>query len=59
MFNEKVGLATEANLYLIHTFGSTKEEFNGFSNEEDDSDPFNITSLDFDLPTNLFIFMRF
>ncbi len=58
MISERVGLSTEASLYLSHTFFSEKTEFDS-SFEEDEKKTTNLTGLNFSLPTNLYLFFRF
>lgn len=56
MISEKVGLFTEASFYLIQSFGSEKTDVDF---EEEENDKFNSTALNFQIPTNIYLFFRF
>ncbi|MCF8246185.1 MAG: hypothetical protein K9J37_06920 [Saprospiraceae bacterium] len=58
MFNERVGLFTEASFYLVQSFLNEKIEFTS-SFEEDEKSKSNATNLSFQIPTNIYLFFKF
>jgi hypothetical protein len=58
MLTDRVGLFTEASFYLVQSFDHEKTDFsNNF--QDDEKNDSNSTSLNFQVPTNIYLFFKF
>ncbi len=58
MLSDRVGLFTEASFYLVQSFDHEKTDFTN-SFQEDEKNDSNSTSLNFQVPTNIYLFFKF
>jgi hypothetical protein len=58
MITDRIGLYTEGALYLANTYRRSKVKFEGTSDEEE-KEISNSLGLNLDLPSNIYLFIRF
>jgi hypothetical protein len=58
MLSDNIGIFTEGSLYLTDSYRKSKVTFDG-TDEDDEKSTSNFLGLDFTLPSNIYLFVRF